>query len=259
MAEEDSTDASASACDGGNFRPLQLGLAARPTIELTFDQPQDIVEVTFYNVDLIRFNDFQYTTTSGQTWSVAMPRNGFSNPSVRDLTQEQIKPESVKKIQVTFWGRVAFTSMKLCKDGGSLVGDPHVQTQDHAHYTVLNEGNFLAWRFNSDAAVVGKSGHKEVDWRIYAHYSAHRRSWTRGLLLVDQSMGSRHHSLEFTSEECKLRQRVGDEWRVMESSEMLEVSEGDLISRTWRTARSILNQRKPGHRKATRLGGMRNS
>ena len=248
MAAEGSTDASASACQSSGS-----------TIELTFDQPQDIVEVTFYNVVFRSGTEFQFTTTADDTLAITVPSAGRSNPSVIAFSDEEIKPESVKKIQVTFRGTNALTSMKLCKGGGSLVGDPHVRTQDHAHYTVLNEGNFLAWRFNSDAAVVGKSGHKEVDWRIYAHYSAHRRSWTRGLLLVDQSMGSRHHSLEFTSEECKLRQRVGDEWRVMESSEMLEVSEGDLISRTWRTARSILNQRKPGHRKATRLGGMRNS
>ena len=80
-----------------------------------------------------------------------MPRSGSSNPSVAGLTQEQIKPESVTKIEVKFSGRAAFTSMKLCKGAGSLVGDPHVRTQDHAHYTVLNDGNFLAWRFNSDA------------------------------------------------------------------------------------------------------------
>ena len=225
FAEDGSSNSLVEACNAALAGPAQIQIQSRPEIELTFDQPQDIVEVTFYNVDW-DFNEFQYTTTGDETWSVFMPVEGRFNPSVFDLTQEEIKAESVSKIQVRFRGRAAFTSMKLCKGAGSLVGDPHVRTQDHAHYTVLNEGNFLAWRFNSDAAVVGKSGHKEVDWSIYVHYSAHRRSWTRGLLLVDESMGSRHHSLEFTSEECKLRQRVGDEWRVMESSEMLEVSDG---------------------------------
>ena len=226
MAEAGSTDALAGACSGGFAADRRTD--SRPTIEMTFDEPQDIVEVTFYNVVVNSGpgNQFLYTTTAGDTVTVDMPEQGRFNPSVVDLTQEEIKPESVTKIEVKFQGRVGFTGMKLCKGGGSLVGDPHVRTQDHAHYTVLNEGNFLAWRFNSDTAVDEKSRPKQVDWRIYAHYSAHRRSWTRGLLLVDQSMGSRHHSLEFTSEECKLRQRVGDEWRVMESSEMLQASEG---------------------------------
>ena len=220
MARDGSDQARVGVC------PLRLPSDSEiPTIELTFDEPQDIVEVTFFNADLPG-NEFIYTTTAGETVVVTMPDAGISEPSVVDLTQEEIAPESVTKIEVKFMNPAAFTGMKLCKGGGSLVGDPHVRTQDHAHYTVLNEGNFLAWRFNSDTAVVEKARPKQVDWRIYAHYSAHRRSWTRGLLLVDQSMGSRHHSLEFTSEECKLRQRVGDEWRVMESSEMLQVSEG---------------------------------
>ena len=215
MAEQGSTNENVYACTrGSRFRQL---------IELSFQEPQDIVQVTFYNANAD--NAFFYTTSGGDTVEVSIPREGTGQPSVVDLTEQAIKPESVVSIQVQFQIDAAFTSMKLCKGAGSLVGDPHVRTQDHAHYTVLNEGNFLAWRFNS-AAVVEKSGLKEVDWRIYAHYSAHRRSWTRGLLLVDQSMGSRQHSLEFTSEECKLRQRVGDEWRVMESSEMLQVSEG---------------------------------
>ena len=157
--------------------------------------------------------------------------------STLDLSRECLLPQNVKKVTLEFgnsvWNRVIFQGMNLCKGGASLVGDPHVRTQDHAHYTVLNEGNFLAWRFNSHTALTQKSGAKkvEVDWRIYAHYSAHRRSWTRGLLLVDQSMGSHHQSFEFTSEECMLRKRIGDEWKVMDSSQLLQVSKaGDFVT-----------------------------
>ena len=150
-----------------------------------------------------------------------------------DLSGECLLPQNVVRVIVQFGQPAAFTGMKLCKGASSLVGDPHVRTQDHTHYTVLNAGNFLAWRFNSHSAFTGKSGPKkvEVDWRIYAHYSAHRRSWTRGLLLVDQSMGSYRQSFELTSEECKLRKRMGGEWKVMESSELLQVSEaGDFVT-----------------------------
>ena len=123
--------------------------------------------------------------------------------------------------------------MTLCKGGGSLVGDPHVRTQEHGHYTVLNEGNFLAWRFNSETDVMTKSGLKktEVDWQIYAHYSAHRRSWTRGLLLVDKSMRSKRQSLELTSEECKLRKHIDGKWTTIDRSELVHMPEkGSLVT-----------------------------
>ena len=215
-----------------------------PRIELTFDSPQDIVSVSFVNIDNGSPNfatTFTYEIEADETGSRAShsvtipPRVEESGQiyTTVDISGECLLPKNVVRVTVQFGQRASFTGMKLCKGAASLVGDPHVRTQDHTHYTVLNAGNFLAWRFNSESGFSGKSGPKkvEVDWRIYAHYSAHRRSWTRGLLLVDQSMGSYRQSFEFTSEECKLRKRMGDEWKVMEASELLKVSEaGDFVT-----------------------------
>ena len=214
-----------------------------PRIELTFDVPQDITSVTF--VGSVNGPTSGYITTftyqidgtdefQRASHTVRIPQSGAQSlVSTVDLTQECLLPQNVKKVTLEFGNFAVFRGMTLCKGGASLVGDPHVRTQDHAHYTVLNEGNFLAWRFNSHTAFTQKSGAKklEVDWRIYAHYSAHRRSWTRGLLLVDQSMGSHHQSFEFTSEECMLRKRIGDEWKVMDSSQLSQVSKaGDFVT-----------------------------
>ena len=209
-----------------------------PRIELTFDAPQDIMSVTFRGVQDGLPTGYSTTFTyqiegSDVSHTVTIPSGTSNAVSTVDLSEECLLPQNVKKVTVEFGSNVIFEGMNLCKGGASLVGDPHVRTQDHAHYTVLNEGNFLAWRFHSHTAFTQKSGAKkvEVDWRIYAHYSAHRRSWTRGLLLVDQSMGSHHQSFEFTSEECMLRKRMGDEWKVMDSSQLLQVSKaGDFVT-----------------------------
>ena len=204
-----------------------------PKIELTFDEPQDIVSATFQNVVVPFETTFSYTNGADESVEIAVPNQGRSNPSVLDLTSETVKPQSVKRITVTLQTLSAFIGMTLCKGGSSLVGDPHVRTQDHGHYTVLNEGNFLAWRFNSETDVMTKSGLKktEVDWQIYAHYSAHRRSWTRGLLLVDKSMRSERQSLELTSEECKLRKHVDGKWTTIDRSELVHVPEkGSLVT-----------------------------
>ena len=48
MASDDSTDALAAPCSASNAVDPRFDY--RPTIEMTFDEPQDIVEVTFYNV-----------------------------------------------------------------------------------------------------------------------------------------------------------------------------------------------------------------
>ena len=213
------------------------GFLGAPRIELTFDAPQDIMSVTFVGPSENEFTEYSTTFTyqieGGASHTVTFPLVDDGQERSVDLSTECLLPQNVKKVTLEFGDKVIFMGMNLCKGAASLVGDPHVRTQDHAHYTVLNEGNFLAWRFNSHTALTQKSGPKrvEVDWRIYTHYSAHRRSWTRGLLLVDQSMGSHQQSFEFTSEECMLRKRRGDEWEVMDSSQLSQVSKaGDFVT-----------------------------
>ena len=116
-------------------------------ISLQFDEPQDIVSVTFQNVEEDG-STFTYVSGSSQE-TVNIPVNGYGQASTEGLSSRATPAQSVTDVEIELSGRAAFIGMRLCKGGGSLVGDPHVRTQDHAHYTVLNEGNFLAWQFNS--------------------------------------------------------------------------------------------------------------
>ena len=223
LARNTSTDDSVIVCGGAAGRQKW---GERPGIALAFDEPQDILSVTFQSVGS-DVAEFYYTTTSDDTVQVPVTISGYGISVVLNLAEQEIQPQNVKEISWRYNQEAGFIGMKLCKGGGSLVGDPHVRTQDHAHYTVLNEGNFLAWRFNSDTDFTTKSGLKktEVDWQIYAHYSAHRRSWTRGLLLVDTSVRSKRQSVELTSEDCKLRKHIDGKWTTMERSELVHVPE----------------------------------
>ena len=68
-------------------------------------------------------------------------------------------------LRIQFGGSGAFISMNVCKGAGSLVGDPHVRTQDHSHYTVLSQGNFLAWSFKAPTEYQAESGNKQAEAR----------------------------------------------------------------------------------------------
>ena len=71
----------------------------------------------------------------------------------------------------------------------------------------------------------------QVEWQIFSHYSLPRQAWTRGLLLVEKSMGKDRQSLEFTAQDCKLRKRVAGKWTTMEHSQHLYLPEGgDYVS-----------------------------
>lgn len=71
----------------------------------------------------------------------------------------------------------------------------------------------------------------QVEWQIFSHYSLPRQSWTRGLLLVDKSMGKDRQSLEITAQDCKLRKKVAGKWTTMEHSTHLYLPEGgDYVS-----------------------------
>ena len=93
---------------------------------------------------------------------------------------------------------------------GDITGDPHIHTLDGDHYTLLQEGSFLAWHFGLPQP--------HVEWQIFAHYAG-RQSFTKGLLLIDTS-GSEPSSMEITSERCEWQTKSNSkEW----SSEVPEV------------------------------------
>ena len=106
--------------------------------------------------------------------------------------------------------------------GGGGGGDPHIQTIKGDSYTLTKQGNFLAFSFKGKEALVapapygsgspGSHSHGDgasrvpVDFELFVHYNDGRKSFTRGLLLLDHQ---NHQAMEMTSEDCRWRVRAG--------------------------------------------------
>lgn len=124
------------------------------------------------------------------------------------------------------------TEWSLYIPGGSadVTGDPHITTLDGKHYTLLKQGTFSLWHF---AGLKTDFHSKEagtktvpVEWHVYAHYSG-RQSFTKGLLLLDNSGGSTRQVLEITSQNCEWRARKGNEpWQPIQKAELITVPNG---------------------------------
>eukprot|EP00435_Cladocopium_sp_Y103_P053499 s995_g17.t1 len=115
------------------------------------------------------------------------------------------------------------TTSTTTQGGGR--GDPHITTLSGEHYLLLGQGSFSFWRFSGvDAEALFRNMWKKVpvDFQIYAHYSGHS-SYTKALLLVDQSGGGEPHALELTSEDCRWRSKMPGEnsWRQVDERKKL--------------------------------------
>eukprot|EP00438_Fugacium_kawagutii_P011568 Skav235022 [mRNA] locus=scaffold276:364481:365653:+ [translate_table: standard] len=101
------------------------------------------------------------------------------------------------------------------EEAGEVEGDPHIETLDGHHYTLLKQGTFSLWHFSGVESEVLQKGEVKkvpVDWHVYAHYSG-SQSFTKALLLVDNSGGSMKQALELTSQDCEWRERSPEgEW-----------------------------------------------
>ena len=242
MAEKDSTDDDIADCNpaSGEF----------PWIELTFQHPQTTLEVDFFDIEETGNTRLRYWVAGSAPKTVTVTSGGDSQPSPLDLSGlTDPAPVDMEKIRllsgiviasfsaalgkhlvesspmfclrIRFGGSGAFTSMKICKGAGSLVGDPHVRTLDKSHYTVLSQGNFLAWSFKAPTEYKVKSADKKAEAgdgsslpTCVAGGVANLLTLLvasavldRGLLLVDKSMGKDRQSLEITAQDCKLRRR----------------------------------------------------
>eukprot|EP00435_Cladocopium_sp_Y103_P014745 s1030_g3.t1 len=114
-----------------------------------------------------------------------------------------------------------------CAQSGGETGDPHISTMDGKHYTMLQEGTFKLWSVsNFSTEYLSSERHEDlvpqmksakVDWEVFVHYST-GRSFSKGLLLVDKSLGQRRQALELTSETCRWRSKLGElgEWTPVE-------------------------------------------
>lgn len=147
-----------------------------------------------------------------------------------DISKIEPLATNVKKVSIDFGGPAGLKSIRFCKQDGSVVGDPHVHTLDGKSYVLLQQGTYLMWRLSGLETEFPSSnveqGNKkaQVDWRIFVHYSG-KRSYTKGLLLLDNSMGVQRQALELTSEKCVWRKRRmgNDGWSHLDQPQMLSV------------------------------------
>ena len=81
--------------------------------------------------------------------------------------------------------------------GGSAenVGDPHIHSFRGAHYTLLQQGVFVAWNFSK-----AEPGAAPAEWQLLAAYGGDRFT-TQALLLLDPHAGS----MEMTADDCTWR------------------------------------------------------
>mmetsp|Transcript_21735 Transcript_21735/g.36014 ORF Transcript_21735/g.36014 Transcript_21735/m.36014 type:complete len:568 (+) Transcript_21735:65-1768(+) len=107
--------------------------------------------------------------------------------------------------------------------GGGGDGDPHIHTMKGEHYTLIKQGTFLAFSFKGKEALVAapyasgseasRASRVPVDFELFAHYNNGRKSFTRGLLLLDHQ---NHQAIEMTSEDCRWRVRAGEsDWKTL--------------------------------------------
>ena len=83
----------------------------------------------------------------------------------------------------------AFQRVCYCEAGGGVAGDPHIHSLRGAHYTLLQQGVFVAWNFSKAVpASTVPSAAPARGWRLLAAYAGHRFT-TQGLLLLDPHSG----------------------------------------------------------------------
>ena len=100
----------------------------------------------------------------------------------------------------------------LADPGPGVAGDPHIHSMRGAHYTLLQEGIFVAWNFSKAVpAVPAVPGAAPTarGWELLAAYAGNRFT-TQGLMLLDRHSGK---SMEITAEDCTWRVKEKSSWR----------------------------------------------
>mmetsp|Transcript_87034 Transcript_87034/g.138052 ORF Transcript_87034/g.138052 Transcript_87034/m.138052 type:complete len:524 (-) Transcript_87034:120-1691(-) len=128
-------------------------------------------------------------------------------PSVcsSEISTFQLPAETVK----------SYTFLLKCCDPPSAIGigdgDPHIHSLRGAHYTLLRQGNFLAWNFSKPQ--------EGVHFELFASYGGPDFT-TQALLLKSGS-----ETMEFTAKDCLWKTKVADGWSLAthQSSESSQV------------------------------------
>ena len=117
----------------------------------------------------------------------------------------------------------------ICNDApndGGGGGDPHIHSLRGAHYTLLQQGVFMAWNFSKavpapavpGAAPAAAAAPAARGWQLLAAYAGNSFT-TQGLLLLDRHSGQ---SMEITAEDCS--------WRVKEKTSPWRKAQVELLS-----------------------------
>ena len=115
----------------------------------------------------------------------------------RNWNPNKIEPLSLE-FMVTFWA-------------GQADGDPHIHSLRGAHYTLLSQGNFVAWSYSK--------GTGETEAELFASYAGSRFT-TQALAL--KIKGSKAEMLEITAQDCQWRAKSSGQWVEAESKDFSE-------------------------------------
>ncbi|CAK8995811.1 Autophagy-related protein 18a [Durusdinium trenchii] len=93
-------------------------------------------------------------------------------------------------------------------------GDPHIETLRGAHYTMANDGTFLAFNFSKKTKFRSAHGLQKapITWQLFARYAG-KNFLTHALLLRDHSNHTSRQALELTTETCDWHQQPGAKHR----------------------------------------------
>lgn len=204
-------------------------------INLQFTVPITLIALNFWDIE--QNDDLQiFWNSDGTPGNAFAPGTGGVDGTGSELF---LNKEKVTTWSLRFTASGGVNGVRYCgtttttTPGGDVTGDPHIRTLDGNHYLLLNQGTFSLWRF---------SGQANVDWQIYTRYSGHQ-SFTKGLLLVDQSAKRFRRALEITAKDCKWRTRTeGNEWEVVQHPELFS-GEGTALNLTRHHLRFFMNNK----------------
>lgn len=223
-------------------------------ISLRFTTPTTLIALNYWDIE--KKNELIITLGSESFQSV---KGGNKKGSEQYFNKAQVTDWSL-----TFKGSGGVHGIRYCRPVATdpeppagVEGDPHVRTLDGNHYLLLNQGSFSLWRFSGPQAQFwtskGSLKKAQVDWQIYTHYSG-QQSFTKGLLLVDQSAQTFRRALEITSKDCVWRTRTeGDDWDVVQEPQLLSATVGTGFNITSHHHVRLYMNTKDGHREVAVL------
>ena len=220
------------------------------TVTLTLNPPRKVLGYEFWDNEPTG-STFSWQNVGDADFSTAIipqteDSEGTGFVSIANLT---VLPADVEKLQIVYAGSGALRTIRFCETttsttpggdlppspptttGGDVIGDPHIHTFEGEHFLLLNQGTFNLWRLSGLQTQFPSSYNDilkkvNVDWQVYTHYSGHK-SFTKGLLVVDQSGGTMRQMAELTSKDCQWRIKMpGQEWAPVKESELYFVPDG---------------------------------